>query len=147
MSLLKNFIKEISNGESDTYTLYHGTSSGRVSRIKSSPTKLFLTTDEDVAYYYASKGGEEYFLDAEIEFEKEYGIRPDEYFETDEYGELYMFKELYPENEHPVVLKIKIPKNEINNINKFMGYKGGEFLVEPKYIIDVIDVDWDELDY
>lgn len=147
MSLIKNFIKEISNKESNTYTLYHGTSSGNVNRIKSSATKLFLTTDEDVAYYYASKGGEDYFLDREIQFEKEHGIAPDEYFETDEYGELNMFKELYPENEHPVVLKIEIPKNKINNINEFMGYKGGEFLVEPEYISDVIDVDWDELDY
>lgn len=129
------------------YILYHGTSSGRLGFIKSKPTKLFLTDSEDVATYYAAKGGEDYFMTKEIEFEKQYGETPDEYFNTTENGELPMFKALYPKNETPTVIKFQIPKSLIKNINDFIGYKGGELLIEPKYISEVINVGWDELDY
>ena len=131
----------------DTFTLYHGTSSGRLDGIKSKPNKLFLTTDEDVATYYAAKGGEDYFMNKEIEFEEQYGETPDEYFNTQEYGELPMFKALYPKNETPIIIKIEIPKKLIKNINDFIGYKGGELIVKPKYISDIISVDWNDLEF
>ena len=131
----------------DTYTLYHGTSSGRLDAIKSKPNNLFLTTDEEVATYYAAKGGEDYFMNKEIEFENKYGETPDEYFNTEENGELKMFKSLFPKGETPIVIKLKIPKDLIQNINNFYGYKGGELWVEPEYISDVIHIDWNDLDY
>jgi len=140
----KQFVNE--NSEQD-YILYHGTSSDRLDNIKSKPTNLFVTVDEDAATYYAAKGGEDYFMTKEIEFEKQYGETPDEYFDTSENGELPMFKALYQKNATPIILKLKIPKHKITNINDFIGYKGGELLVEPNEIIDVINVDWDELDY
>jgi len=139
--------KLIIEGNTDTYTLYHGTSSGRLDGIKSKPNKLFLTTDEDVATYYASKGGEDYFMNKEIEFEEQYGETPDEYFNTEEYGELDMFKALYPKNETPIVIQLKIPKKLIRDIDNFIGYKGGKLLIKPNYISKVIDIDWNELDY
>ena len=64
----------------------------------------------------------------EIEFEKQYGETPDDYFNTQENGELPMFKALYPKNETPIVIKFQIPKSLIKNINDFIGYKGGELL-------------------
>jgi hypothetical protein len=141
MKKFKEFIKD------DNYTLYHGTSSGRLESIQSKPNKLFLTTDLNVAIYYSSKGGEDYFLTKEIEFEKKYGETPDSYFNTQDNGELIMFKSLYPKNETPIVIKFSIPKKLIKNINNFIGYKGGELLVDPKYITEVIYVNWDDLDY
>lgn len=144
---IKNYGQYINENIDDFYTLYHGTSSGRLNDIKTKPTKLFLTTNEDVATYYAAKGGEDYFMTKEIEFEKQHGVTPDEYFDTQENGELPMFKALYPKNESPIVLKLKIPKNIIKNINDFIGYKGGELLIEPNYISEIINVDWDSLDY
>jgi hypothetical protein len=129
------------------YILYHGTSSDRLENIKSKPTKLFATVDEDAATYYSAKGGEDYFLNKEIEFEKQYGETPDEYFYTSENGELPMFKALYPKDATPIILKLRIPKSKITNINDFIGYKGGELLVEPNEIIDITNVDWNELDY
>jgi hypothetical protein len=131
----------------NTYTLYHGTSSNNLDKIKSKPTKIFLTTDEDVATYYAAKGGELYFLKKEQEFEKQYDQTPDEYFDTEENGEVSMFKALYPKNASPIVIKFEIPKDLISNINDFIGYKGKEFIVNPKYITEIINIDWDDLEY
>jgi hypothetical protein len=128
------------------YTLYHGTSSDRVKLITTN-VKLFLTSDEDVAYYYAAKGGEYYFMKKEEEFEEEYGLTPDEYYDTDENGELGMFKDLYPKNSTPVVIKFNIPKHLINDIDDFVGYNGGDLLVNNNYIDEIIDVDWNDLDY
>jgi len=65
----------------------------------------------------------------------------------EEYGELPMFKALYPKNAKPIVLKLKIAKNKITNIDDYIGYKGGELLIEPSEIIEVINVDWNELNY
>lgn len=144
---VKSFKQFVNENLEQYYILYHGTSSDRLDNIKSKPTKLFVTVDEDAATYYAAKGGEDYFMTKEIEFEKQYGETPDEYFETSEYGELPMFKALYPKNATPIILKLRIPKHKITNINDFIGYKGGELLVEPNEIISVINVDWDELDY
>ena len=144
---VKNFKQFVNENVDNYYTLYHGTSSGRLNLIKSKPTKLFLTDSEDVATYYAAKGGEDYFMTKEIEFEKQYGETPDEYFNTSENGELPMFKALYPKNETPIVIKFNIPKNIIKNINDFIGYKGGELLVEPNYISEIINIDFDDLDY
>lgn len=144
---LLDIILEEEESIDNNYTLYHGTSSGRLESIKSKPSKLFLTTDEDAATYYASKGGEDYFMEKEIEFENQYGETPDEYFDTQENGELPMFKALYPKNETPIVIKFRIPKNIIKNIDDFIGYKGGELLIDPIYISEVISVDWDDLDY
>lgn len=148
----RNFIRKtirqyLNENENDYYILYHGTSSGNLNRIFKTPTKLFLTSDENVAIYYSAKGGEDYFLRKEMEFENEYGVTPDEYFNTEENGELKMFKSLYPENETPVVIEFKIPKDKINDIDSFMGYKGNELLVKPVYISKVINIDWEDLDY
>ena len=131
----------------DTYTLYHGTSSGKLDGIKSKPKKLFLTTDKEVATYYAAKGGEDYFMNKEMEFENQYGETPDEYLNTEENGELIMFKELYPKDQQPIVIIFEILKDLITNIENFYGYKGGELKIEPKYISDVILYEWDDLDY
>ena len=131
----------------NTYTLYHGTSSNNLNDIKSKETKLFLTTDEDAATYYAAKGGELYFLKKEQEFELKYNQTPDEYFDTEENGEIPMFKALYPKNASPIVIKFEIPKELVSNINDFIGYKGNELTVEPKYITEIINIDWDDLDY
>jgi hypothetical protein len=145
---IKTTIREYLNeNDNNYYTLYHGTSSGRLNNIKSNPTKLFLTDSEDVATYYAAKGGEDYFMNKEIEFEKQYGETPDEYFNTSENGELLMFKALYPKGETPIVIKFNIPKNIIKNINNFIGYKGSELLVEPNYISEIINIDFNDLDY
>ena len=140
----KQFLNE---NNQEFYTLYHGTHSGNLDFIKNNKTKLFLTTDEEVATYYAAKGGEDYFMDKEVEFEDEHGVTPDEYYDTQENGESVMFKALYPENEHPVVFKIEIPKELIYDIKEFYGYSGKEFLVKPEYIKDIIDIDWNDLEY
>jgi hypothetical protein len=145
--IMKNTIRKILREHFESYTLYHGTSSGRLENILTKPSTLFLTTDKEVAIYYSVKGGEDYFLEKEIEFENEYGVTPDEYFDTEENGELNMFKSLYPKNESPVVLVIKIPQHLIPNIKNFMGYKGNDFKVDPKYIVNVIHIDWNELDF
>jgi hypothetical protein len=58
-----------------------------------------------------------------------------------------MFKALYPKNETPIVIKFNIPKNIVKNINDFIGYKGGELLVKPNYISEIINIDFDDLDY
>lgn len=146
MIYIKTFEEKIST-ENNAYTLYHGTSSNNLNDIKSKETKLFLTTDEDVATYYAAKGGELYFLNKEEEFEQQYNQTPDEYFDTDENGEVPMFKALYPKNASPIVIKFEIPKELISNINDFVGYNGKEFTVNPKFITEIINIDWDDLDY
>lgn len=143
-TLIKKLLEEALN---ERYILYHGTSSGYLDVIKTKTNKLFLTTDKNVATYYAAKGGEKYFIDKEIEFETKFGESPDEYFNTQENGELPMFKALYPKNEKPIVIEFKIPKPLIKNINDFQGYKGGELIVNPKYISKIISIDWDELDF
>ncbi len=58
-----------------------------------------------------------------------------------------MFKALYPKNASPIVIKFEIPKELISNINDFIGYKGKNFIVDPKYITEIINIDWDDLDY
>lgn len=131
----------------NTYTLYHGTSSNNLDNIKQNPIKLFLTTDEDVATYYAAKGGELYFLNKEEEFEQQYNQTPDEYFDTEENGEVPMFKALYPKNASPIVIKFEIPKELISNINDFIGYKGKELTIDPKFITEIVNIDWDDLEY
>jgi len=140
-------IKDEINNLNNTYRLFHGTSSDKLNEIKTKPTKLFLTVDEDAATYYAAKGGEYYFMRKEREFEEKYGTTPDEYFDTEENGELGMFKNLYPPNATPIVIVFEIPKNNINNIDNFIGYSGGELEVRPEYIKDIIHINWDDLDY
>lgn len=144
---VKNFNQYLNENNTETFLLYHGTSSGNLDSIKSKPTNLFVTTDKDVAFYYAAKGGEKYFMDKEFEFENEYGVTPDEYFDTEENGEIPMFKSLYPKNESPVVIEFKIPKYKIDNINNYIGYKGGEILIIPEYINQIIPVNWDDLNF
>ena len=146
MDIIKIIKEEIENLD-DKYTLYHGTSSNNLNKIKSQPNELFLTDSEDAATYYAAKGGEFYFLKKEIEFEQEYGTTPDIYYDTEENGELEMLKNLYPPNATPIVIVFEIPKYLIRNINNFVGYKGDEMEVKPEYIKDIINVNWDDLDY
>lgn len=62
-------------------------------------------------------GGEKYWMQKEIDFEKEHGITPQEYFNTQENGELIMHKSLYPKNSKPIVIKLEVPKNIITNFN------------------------------
>jgi len=145
--LIKQLLRESLNGIDNVYVLYHGTSSNNLESIKNKPNKLFLTADESAAIYYAAKGGEDYFMNKETEFENEYGTTPDEYFDTQENGELPMFKALYPKNAFPVVIEFKIPSSLIKDIKAFYGYKGGELLVSPKFITKITQIDWDELDY
>ena len=137
----------VNESQNDTYTLYHGTSSNLLNDIISKPTRLFLTTDKDVATYYSAKGGENYFMMKEIEFENKYGETPDEYFNTKDNGEIEMFKSLYPKNSTPIVIEFYIPKNKINDINDFIGYKGGKLKVIPKYVSKIHNIEWDNLDY
>lgn len=148
MDINKIISEEINNYlNNNYYKLYHGTSSNNLSKIQSGINTLYLTSNEDVAYYYAAKGGEYYFMKKEEEFEKDNGMTPDEYYDTEENGELQMFKDLYPPNSKPIVIELNVPKEKINNINDFIGYKGGEIEVEPKYINNVVYVNWDDLDY
>ena len=53
---IREYLNEQQQEVGNYYTLYHGTSSGKLDFIKLKPNKLFLTTDEDVATYYAAKG-------------------------------------------------------------------------------------------
>lgn len=145
--LIRQLIRENLSGVDNAYVLYHGTSSNNLEGIKIKPTKLFLTTDETAAIYYAAKGGEDYFMAKEIEFENEYGATPDEYFDTKENGELPMFKALYPKNAFPIIIEFKIPSLLIKDIKAFYGYKGGELLVDPKFIVKISNIDWNDLDF
>jgi hypothetical protein len=145
--LIRQLLRENLGSVDNAYVLYHGTSSNNLENIKNKPNNLFLTADESAAIYYAAKGGEDYFLAKEIEFENEYSITPDEYFDTQENGELPMFKALYPKNAFPIVIEFKIPPALIKDIKAFYGYKGGELLVNPKFITKITKIDWNDLDY
>jgi len=144
---LNDYLNLTNENNESSYILYHGTSSDNLNDIKSKPSTLYLTDDENVAAYYAAKGGENYFMEQETKFEKEYGITPDEYYNTEENGEIVMFKALYPKDAKPIVIKFIIPINLIDDINKFQGYKGGEMTIDPKYINQIIEYDWDDFDY
>ena len=131
----------------EMYTLYHGTNSKNIVGITTKKSKLYLTTDEDVAEYYALKGGEDYFLGVEIKFENKYGISPYEYYDVEENGEIGMFKELYPKNAKPIVITYEIPARLISDIKSFYGYKGKSLTVLPEYISNIKELNFDDYDF
>jgi len=92
----------------ESKVLYHGTTSKKAEQIKREgfDAGSYFTPNLDDASEYAAMGGEWDLQEREEEWEKTHGYPPREEYGSDLWD---MYKDLYPKNQHPVVIEINLP--------------------------------------
>jgi len=102
---------------------FHGTTSSKATSIIENgfnEMSYFTTSFED-ASEYALMGGEQDLQDREETWESENGISPREHFGCDISD---MYKELYPQDEQPIVFSVEIPDELLKESVKDSGADG-----------------------